>query len=67
MSKLKWLIVSLMFVALTFVTSVYAFLQISNINTIDDIYLDVRLGDELEISLDGTNFGKSIDYKEFKF
>src|SRR5690625_43662 len=66
MKKLKFILVALLFVTLTFVTSVYAWLQISNINTIDNIYLDVRLGDELEISLDGINFTKSIDHEDFK-
>ena len=66
MKKLKFILVTLLFVTLTFVTSVYAWLQISNINTIDNIYLDVRLGDELEISLDGINFTKSIDHEDFK-
>lgn len=61
MRKLKWLIASTIFLSLTFFTSVYAWLQISNINMIDNIYLGVRLGDELEISVDGINFYKTID------
>lgn len=66
MRKLKMTFISLLFVTLTFFTSVYAWLHISNITMIDDIYLNVRMGDDLEISLDGVNYSKSIDYDVVK-
>lgn len=61
MTKLKWLMVALLATLTTLFTSVFAWLQVSNINILEDLSLEVGVGDTLEISLDGINFGKSID------
>lgn len=61
MTKLKWLLITILLTAITLFTSVYAWLQVSNINILEDISIEVGVGDYLEISLDGVNYGKTID------
>lgn len=59
--KLTLSILTLLLVIITFVTSAYAFLNIANFNLITGLEIGFSSGDDLEISIDGINYSKTIN------
>ncbi|MBU1143495.1 MAG: hypothetical protein KKH92_07620 [Firmicutes bacterium] len=59
--KLYISLLSLMFILMLFGTVTYAWITMSTINNIEGLSLTATTASELEISLDGVNFGNQID------
>lgn len=58
--KMYLSIITVTFFLLIFGTVTYAWIGLSNVNTIDNMSLTATTGNQLEISLDGTNYSRTL-------
>src|SRR5690606_18724209 len=60
LKKIYAAIISLSIIVIALTTSVYAWFSLTSMNFIEDIEFEADGNDELTISIDGENYGKSI-------